>query len=218
MGAMIQSADAHSTRATTGRTDATLLDLVRRDPVDIGAFDELIDRYWRRLFARCQLLTQDAELAADLAQETWCRVLRARHDLKPDGNFPGYLRTIATNLWRDWNRASRRRRGMSPADGPSIDSTIQLGDGDSGEFVDMLADPHTLNAEEQAQLAIDVDRALAALSPRVREVIVARFIDGESAAQIGKRHGRTEQTITTWLRQGKAELCVPLGAWAVPNA
>lgn len=217
MGAMIQSADAH-TRATTGRTDATLLDLVRRDPVDIGAFDELIDRYWRRLFARCQLLTQDAELAADLAQETWCRVLRACHDLKPDGNFPGYLRTIATNLWRDWNRASRRGRGMSPADGPSIDSTIQLGDGDSGEFVDVLADPHTLNAEEQAQLAIDVDRALAALSPRVREVIVARFIDGESAAQIGKRHGRTEQTITTWLRQGIAELRVPLGAWAVPNA
>lgn len=217
MGAMIQYADAHSTRAT-GPTDATLLDLVRRDPVDIGAFDELIDRYWRRLFARCQLLTQDAELTADLAQETWCRVLRARHDLKPDGNFPGYLRTIATNLWRDWNRASRRGRGMSPADGPSIDSTIQLGNGDSGEFVDVLADPHTLNAEEQAQLAIDVDRALAALSPRVREVVVARFIDGESAAQIGKRHGRTEQTITTWLRQGIAELRVLLGAWAVPNA
>jgi DNA-directed RNA polymerase specialized sigma24 family protein len=89
---MIQSAVAHSTRATTGRTDATLLDLVRRDPVDIGALDELIDRYWRRLFARCQLLTQDAELAADLAQETWCRVLRARHDLKTEQTITTWLR------------------------------------------------------------------------------------------------------------------------------
>ena len=39
-----------------------------------------------------------AHLALDLAQEAWRRVLRTRHSLKPGGNFPGYLCTIATNI------------------------------------------------------------------------------------------------------------------------
>jgi RNA polymerase sigma factor (sigma-70 family) len=60
-------------------------------------------------------------------------------------------------------------------------------------------------------LRIDVDRALARLGPRLRDVLVARFIDGESSAEIGQRYGRTEQTITAWLRQAVREMRVHLG-------
>ena len=66
--------------------------------------------------------------------------------------------------------------------------------------MDALPDLHTLEGEDQAQRQIDIDRALARLEPRMRDVLLARYLDGESAAEIGERYGRTEQTITTWLR------------------
>jgi RNA polymerase sigma-70 factor (ECF subfamily) len=190
----------------TGRSDSVLIDLVRAEPVDVAALDELVARYWRPLFARCQLLAQDRDLAFDLAQEAWCRVLRARHGLRPDGNFPAYLRTIATNLWRDWSRPSNGGSGMSAARGYSLDAAPHADDGEATAFGDGLPDPRTLDAEAQLQLSLDLDRGLAALSPLMRDVVVARFLDGESAAEIGRRYGRTEQTITGWLRQATREL------------
>ena len=57
------------------------------------------------------------------------------------------------------------------------------------------------DAEEHKLLALDIDRALEELEPRLRDVLVARFITGESAAEIGRRYGRTEQTVTGWIRE-----------------
>jgi RNA polymerase sigma factor (sigma-70 family) len=48
---------------------------------------------------------------------------------------------------------------------------------------------------------MDMDRALEALSPLSREVLVARYLVGESCAEIGRRYGRTEQTVSGWVRE-----------------
>ena len=72
-------------------SDAKLIAAVRRDPPDEAALNALVDRYWKPLFGRCQVLALNHQKASDLAQEAWCRVLRARQMLKPDGNFPAYL-------------------------------------------------------------------------------------------------------------------------------
>jgi transposase-like protein len=39
-------------------------------------------------------------------------------------------------------------------------------------------------------------------------VLVSRFLDGESCAEIGIRYGRTEQTISAWVRQAIREVQV----------
>jgi DNA-directed RNA polymerase specialized sigma24 family protein len=44
------------------------------------------------------MLTLNQGKAGDLAQQAWCRVLRARNTLKPGGNFPAFITTVATNL------------------------------------------------------------------------------------------------------------------------
>jgi RNA polymerase sigma factor (sigma-70 family) len=191
------------------RSDARLVNLVRQERVDAAALDELVERHWESLSARCLLLTQNRDQACDLAQETWVRVLQARRQLEPDGNFPGYLRAIATNLWRDWNRLSKRGRGLSARHLHSIDSSSRSDDGEGATLLDVLPEPRTLDAEGQAQLAID--RALASLSPRLRDVLVAGFVDGESAASIGQRYCRTQQTVTGWLRQATRQLQPVLG-------
>lgn len=195
--------------------DAWLVAAVRREPPDEAALDALVARHWKGLVARCQLLTADREAAADLAQDAWLRVLRARPSLDPGGNFPAYLATIATNLWRDRHRAARRAGPLAEQRLASLDAAPAgggAGDGaDDVALAAILADPDTLPVDEQVLLALDVDRALARLSPRAREVLVARVVEGESCAEIGRRFGRTEQTVSAWVRQASRELRAYLG-------
>jgi len=194
-------------------SDAQLVSSVQCDPPDEEALEILVARYWDSVFARCQMLTLNRDRAFDLAQETWCRLLRNRRALKPDGNFPAYLATIATNLFRDSYRAARRAGPLGDHRLVSLESPIEHEEEEAVFLVNILPDLKSLRAEKLAQLKLDIDAGLRRLGPLLREVLVARYIDGESCAEIGVRHRRTEQTISGWiraaLRQMKAYLEEP---------
>jgi RNA polymerase sigma factor (sigma-70 family) len=185
--------------------DGWLVAAVRRDPPDTAALDTLAERHWKPLFARCQLLTLNHQKANDLAQEAWCRLLRARHALKPDGNFPAYLATIATNLWRDRHRANRRAGALAEDRLLALDAPLRADEGETVLLRDVVPDGNGLNVQDQALLALDIDRALERLTPQLRDVLISRFLMGESCAEIGHRYGRTEQTISGWVRAAVRE-------------
>jgi RNA polymerase sigma factor (sigma-70 family) len=197
---------AEGVRDVASWPDAWLIAGAREEPPDVEALDMLVNRYWKRLYARCQLLTLNGPQANDLAQETWCRVLRARRTLRPDGNFSAYITTIATNLWRDWNRSARRAGAMSESRMASLDAPLPTDDGEEIGLAEILPDLNALQADEHAQLKLDIDGALARLSPQLRDVLIARYLNDESAAEIGRREGRTEQTISAWVRHALREM------------
>jgi RNA polymerase sigma factor (sigma-70 family) len=185
--------------------DASLVAAVRRDPPDEAALDALAERHWGPLYGRCQLLTLNHEKACDLAQEAWCRVLRARRMLKPEGNFPAYLAVTAMNIWRDWHRSARRAGPLADHRLTSLDATLPGNGRERMQLAEVVADVSSLDAGQES-LRLDIDQALGRLPPRLREVLVARFLVGESCAEIGRRHGRTEQTISSWVRQALGEM------------
>ena len=204
---------SHGARREDSRSawpDAWLITAVRREPADEASLDVLVKRYWKTLFARCQILTLDGEAAGDLAQEAWLRVLRARNTLEPDGNFRAYIITVATNLWRDRNRTDRRAGAMADSRLASLDATTS-DHGESIALVDVVPDAGTLSMDEQVLLKMDIDTALRRLSPQLRDVLVSRFIAGEPAAEIGRRYDRTEQTISGWVREAVREMRIHLG-------
>ena len=181
--------------------DARLVTAVRQDPPDETALDVLVKRHWNVLFGRCLILTLNRTDAADLAQNTWCRVLRSRQRLNPAKRFSAYLTTIATNLWRDSLRHSIRAGPMAENRLISLNLTSQRED-DAMEIslMDTLPNLSAANERDRRHLAIDIDQALAKLSPLLREVLVARFLTGESCAEIARRHGCTEQCVSGWVR------------------
>jgi RNA polymerase sigma-70 factor (ECF subfamily) len=191
--------------------DAWLISAIRRDPPDEEALNALVDRYWKKLYARCRMLTVDAESANDLAQESWLRVLRARRSIEPGGNFQAYITAIATNLWRDKNRSAVRAGPVADSRMASLDAPVAADEGESLPLISVVADPHTLSADDQILLEMDLDNALSRLDPRLRDVLISRFITGESAAEIGQRYGRTEQSITGWIREATMQMKIYLG-------
>lgn len=202
-----QSIEVESYRLNVDeREDSWLIDRIRHDPPDPAALDELVTRYWKELHSRCYLLTLNSDKASDLAQDAWCRVLRARHSLKPDGNFPAYLTTVATNLWRDSQRHARRAGPMADHRLASLDAAFFDGEGGTFVLADALPDLHASESEKAARLRLDIDEALERLTPLLRGVLVARFIAGESCAEIGRRYSRTEQTVSGWVREAIREM------------
>jgi len=187
-------------------SDVWLIAAVRRDPPDEKALDVLADRYWKPLFGRCQVLTLNHHKANDLAQEAWCRVLRTRRSLHPGGNFPAYLTTVATNIWRDWHRSARRAGPMAEKQLASLDAVLEDGNGNGTSLADILPDVNALEAEQRKRLMMDIDQALERLAPQLRDVLVSRFISHESCAEIGRRYGRTEQSVSGWVRQAVREM------------
>lgn len=117
------------------------------------------------------MLTLDRQKAGDLAQEAWCRILRARRLLKPDGNFAAYLMTVATNLWRDRSRSERRAGPMSEQRLESLDASSVGENGESVALGDLLPDMNAGQEDERIRLKIDIDAALVRLSPQLREVV-----------------------------------------------
>ena len=190
--------------------DDRLVAAVRSENPDEAALEVLVNRYWKTLFGRCQLLVLDPQKASDLAQETWCRLLRARRGLKPDGNFPAYLTTIASNLWRDSQRSARRAGPMAENRMPSLNAPIGNDDGERLVLADALPDLNSHDTIEHRLLAMDIDQALGQIAPVLRTVLVARFLNGESCAEIGKRFGRTEQTISSWVRAAVRQIRIYL--------
>ncbi len=187
-------------------SDSRLISAVRYDPPDEEALDALVARYWDFVFGRCQMLVVNREKALDLAQATWYRVLRARHVLKPEGNFPAYLNKIATNLFRDSYRTALRAGPLAEYRLESLDAAQPNNDGETVALMEIVPDLKSLHSEEQTLLAIDIDRALEQLTPRQRELLVARFIDGESCAELAVRYGRTEQAVSGWVREALRQM------------
>ena len=82
----------------------------------------------------------------------------------------------------------------------ALDAPLSDADGQTVALGDVLPDLNGLQTQEQAMLAMDIDQALERLTPQLRDVLVTRYIIGESCAEIGRRYGRTEQTISSWVR------------------
>ena len=81
---------------------------------DRAAFEELVRRTSRLVFARLYLETGDAHLAEDLLQETLLRAYHALGRLNHPGTLRSWLLTIAHNVVTDAARREARRKRTTP--------------------------------------------------------------------------------------------------------
>jgi RNA polymerase sigma-70 factor (ECF subfamily) len=148
--------------------------LRRRDP---DLLDRLIEQYQHRLLRYLVHLTGRRELAEDLFQETWIRVLERGHQFNDKYAFSTWLFAVARNLAIDHMRRkqpasldglmnNKDKEGAAPFDPPET--------GRASAF-DL-----TLQREQNEYIAAGM-RHLAA---EYREALVLRFQEGMSLEEI----------------------------------
>ena len=170
--------------------------LKRQDP---GLLDLLIVRYQHRLLRYLLFLTGSREMAEDLFQEVWMRVLTRGGQFNGKARFETWLFTIARNLVID----QRRKRTMS-----SLDELFEAGGEDDKPVAFEVADrgpgpfDRMANVEDREQIAA----ALVGLDTLYREVLVLRFHEELSLEEIAKVTRAPLSTVKSRLYRGMAAI------------
>jgi RNA polymerase sigma-70 factor, ECF subfamily len=74
-----------------------------------GAFDDLINRYERKVYNFAYRLCGNYDEANDVASETFVRVYNALHNFRGDSSFITWLFRIVTNVYLDEKKRQRAR-------------------------------------------------------------------------------------------------------------
>ena len=187
---------SHAHALTVGGNTASAAIAERLKQGDPLLLDQLIVEYQHRLLRYLLYLTGNRELAEDLFQETWMRVLLRGAQFNGNSRFDTWLFTIARNLVIDF----RRRRTMS-----SLEEMAEKSE-DDRPFEIASNDPTPFDNYLSRQNGAIVAEALLTLEPLHREVLVLRFHEELALDQIAAVTGAPLSTVKSRLYRGLAAL------------
>ena len=182
-----QTARVHAESAAIARG------LKRQNP---ELLDELIELYQHRLLRYLLFLTGRREVAEDLFQETWMRVLLRGGQYNGKARFDTWLFTIARNLVIDLSR----KRTLS-----SLDEMSECGE-DQRPFEIAVAEPSPLEQFQSREDCAEVGEVLLKLEPAYREVLVLRFYEELSLEEIASMTKAPLSTVKSRLYRGLSAL------------
>lgn len=162
--------------------------LRRRDP---DLLDRLIEQYQHRLLRYLVYLAGNRELAEDLFQETWIRVLERGHQYDGKHDFATWLYAVARNLTID------HLRRKSPL---SLDGLME----DEEHALVEPADTRPLAWEivQQREQAERISAVLATIPAECRETLVLRFQEGLALDEIASVTAAPLGTVKSRLYRG----------------
>lgn len=166
---------------------------------EAGLLDLLILRYQHRLMRYLLYLTGNQELAEDLFQEVWMRVMVRGAQFNGRARFETWLFAIARNLVID----QRRKKTMS-----SLDEMIETGQDDDRPLTYEVADkePSPLDLLTHGEDRGLVAMALLQLDTLYREVLVLRFHEELTLEEIAKVTRAPLSTVKSRLYRGLAAI------------
>lgn len=163
-------------------------------------FEELLDKYERKIFNMIYRIVGNYDDAADLTQETFLRVYKGLRSFRGEANIYTWIYQIALNICR--TMLSQKKRMPSLV---SLDQKMETDDSElETEIPDETMAPHIL--VEGMNLQEAVQKAVESLPLSYREVIVLHDLQGFSYEEIAQMLNTTEQTVRVRLHRARKML------------
>lgn len=157
-------------------SDASLIERARTDP---EAFGILYERYVDRIYSYVYYRTGNHADAEDLTARTFYRAMQHIRRYQDRGlPFSAWLYRIAHNLVANWHRDRSKRQMVS------LDELHSLTVGEGPE--------RAVENRERAEMLL---RVIRSLPPERQELLILKFVEHLSNAEIGKIMGRSEGAI-----------------------
>ena len=200
-------APARAEEAVGEMTDHRLLEVTKTG--DGAAFVELVRRYRNQITNYVYRMTNDYDLAVDLAQETFMRVYAAAERYQTSYAFSTYIYRIATNLAISELRRRKRRKLVSLStffgERESPTDSCELEMPDKGP----LQDATFVEDERRAAVA----RAIATLPEKYRAPLVLRDVEERSYEEIARILSMNEGTVKSRINRARTFLRDKLQAY-----
>lgn len=173
--------------------DAALM--LRYGNGDARAFEVLYLRHKAPLYRYLQRTCRSSEVANDLFQEVWGKVIASRERYEVRAQFTTFLYRIAHNCAIDHFRRVSRMHERATVDVDEVAEELPASE-------DVRPDAAT----SEAQLRADFQRALDALPAEQRDAFVLYEETGLTLDEIGKVTGVAMETAKSRLRYAVAKL------------
>lgn len=176
-------------RAMTSLPDDSAL-MLRYGDGDNAAFETLYYRHNDALYRYLLGLTRNPDGAADLFQEAWARVIRARASYRPTARFRTWLFRIAHNCFIDSLRRNKRYGDHPPRDP------------DSWAAEGPAPDEITERAQARTRMLAALDR----LPQEQRDAFLLHEEGGLTVAEVAEVTGVERETAKSRLRYAASKL------------
>lgn len=190
--------------------EADDLSLVRKARAgDDGAFQALVVRYQRKVYAVALGIVRDPDTAWDVAQEAFVRAHGHLSELEGTEAFAKWLFRITSHLAIDSVR--RERRSLKDSVEDVAEADLQAG----GEGI--LSTPLGLDPSDNAlrrELAGRMTEALAQLPEIHREILVLRELEGLSYEELAERLDIQKGTVMSRLFHARKKMQALLADYA----
>ncbi len=181
--------------------ESTFLERLRAR--DMFAFDLFVQERSGEVYSLLYRLTEDAEEARDLTQETFLRAFRHIDSFRGDADLKTWLYRIAINQarnrWRWWKRRKK-------------DVTISLDLTDDANDEPLSARLSSSNGRDPEQNLLEREReeallkALKTLKQDFREAVILRDIEGLSYEEIADALEISVGTVKSRIARGRLDL------------
>jgi RNA polymerase sigma-70 factor (ECF subfamily) len=178
--------------------------LVRRCVAgDAAAWEEIVQRYHRRIYNICYRFAGAADDAQDLTQDVFVKMYRTlkSYDLER-GAFMTWVTTITRNLLVDHFRKTKQERMTDSLDSGASEheDAMPLGE----QIADKGQTPDARMQSRETGKAVHL--ALQKLSPELREAVILRDLQDMDYKEIAAVLRVPEGTVKSRINRGRAEL------------
>lgn len=167
---------------------------------DHSAFSELVSRYQDMVYNTCLGLTGDPVMAQDAAQEVFIQLYRKASSFRFESRVSTWIYRIAVNTSLNWLRRQRKFRLFASLSAVSPEEHLQ----------DVVAKTQASDRPEAAwerkeekELLL---KAIAALTPGQRVVLVLHKLEGLTSQEIAEIQGVSRAVVEGRIRRAKQSL------------
>jgi RNA polymerase sigma-70 factor (ECF subfamily) len=185
--------------------DAQVVSLLVRRCVsgDAAAWEEIVQRYHRRIYNICYRFAGTGDDAQDLTQEVFIKMYRTLSSYDVDrGAFMTWVTTMTRNLLVDHFRKTKQDRVTDSLDGATSEHEDAMPLSEQIQDKGLPPDARV----ESRETSETVHRALEKLSPELREAVILRDLQDMDYREIAAVLKVPEGTVKSRINRGRAEL------------
>ena len=175
---------------------------------DQSAFNEMVSRYWDRIYAMVNQLLRNTQDAEEVTQDAFIRAHRGLENFRGDSSFSTWLYQIATNLarnryWYWWRR--KRDRSVSFDQPLTVDSETTLAEVFPAETE--TPQDATITQEFLDRIAASMEL----LNEKHREILILRNLQNNSYEEIASILGISVGTVKSRIARARESLRNKMG-------
>ena len=170
--------------------------LVKARRGELSAFEELVRKYEKRVYAVALRSSGSPEDAADITQEVFLRAWRSIETFRGDSGFSTWLFRITMNMCVDHARHKQSQPQCQP---------LVIGEEDAERPIPDTA-PTPEEHLDNSELGRELAAALDAVSEQHRRIVLLRDVSGMSYTEIAEVLEISEGTVKSRLARARVAL------------